>query len=156
MRHKFWRQVTDYSTVLAPLNAFITAFSAVPRQPMLDVNEFPEVKPITEQWRTIREEAIRLFEDGYIRPAAKHNDVAFNTFFKRGWKRFYIKWYDQPLPSAQALCPRTVEIVQSIPQINAAASKGSLKNASVATKKRIRWTKTTSARFLTACPPRVV
>jgi len=120
VRHKFWRQVSDYSTVLAPLNAFITAFSAVPRTPMQNVDDFPEVRPITEKWEMIRDEAMRLFDEGHIRPAEKHNDVAFNTFFRRGWKRFYIKWYDEPLPSAQALCPKTVELVQSIPEVNAA------------------------------------
>jgi beta-hydroxylase len=39
---------------------------------------------------------------------------------RTGWKRFYVKWYDAPLPSAKALCPRTVDLVQSIPSVNAA------------------------------------
>src|SRR2546422_1061818 len=54
------------------------------------------------------------------RAAAKYNDLGFNSFFRTGWKRFYVKWYNEPLPSAKALCPRTVELVQSIPSVNAA------------------------------------
>ncbi|MCP6182937.1 aspartyl/asparaginyl beta-hydroxylase domain-containing protein, partial [Klebsiella pneumoniae] len=42
------------------------------------------------------------------------------SFFKKGWKRFYLKWYDKPLPSAEALCPRTVELVSSIPNVKGA------------------------------------
>ena len=68
----------------------------------------------------IRDEAMKLFDEGHIRASATYNDLGFNSFFRRGWKRFYLKWYDAPLPSAQALCPKTVELVQSIPTINGA------------------------------------
>ena len=64
--------------------------------------------------------ALKLFDEGYIRAAASYNDLGFNSFFRTGWKRFYLKWYDQPLPSAQALCPKTVALVQSIPTIHGA------------------------------------
>ena len=49
-----------------------------------------------------------------------NDDIGFNSFFKRGWKRFYVKWYDQALPSAQALCPKTVELLKSIPAVKGA------------------------------------
>ena len=31
-----------------------------------------------------------------------------------------MKWYDEPPPSAKALCPKTVALVASIPSVNAA------------------------------------
>ena len=68
----------------------------------------------------IREEALKLFDQGYIRAAEKNNDASFNSFFKEGWKRFYLKWYGDSLPSAKALCPKTVALVESIPSVNAA------------------------------------
>lgn len=120
VRHGFFRQLTDHSTLLAPYNIVVTALSSLPKRPMLDVNSFPELAPLRDNWKVIREEAEQLVTGGHVRPAAKHNDVAFNTFFRRGWTRFYIKWYDQPLPSAIELCPKTVELVQSIPTVNAA------------------------------------
>jgi beta-hydroxylase len=46
----------------------------------------------------IRDEALKLFDEGHIRAAAKYNDLGFNSFFRRGWKRFYLKWYDAPCP----------------------------------------------------------
>ncbi|HYM60574.1 MAG TPA: aspartyl/asparaginyl beta-hydroxylase domain-containing protein [Thermoanaerobaculia bacterium] len=120
VRHTVWRQLTDHSTFLAPLNTLIALSSSVPVRPMVDVERFPELAPLRIQWEMIRDEALALNDAGQIRPSEKYNDVAFNTFFRRGWKRFYLKWYGDPLPSAQALCPKTVELVQSIPTINAA------------------------------------
>jgi beta-hydroxylase len=120
VRHRFSRQLTDHSTILAPLNALLYAFSAVPNKPFLEVDRFPELKSLRENWQTIREEGLRLFDEGHIRSAASYNDLGFNSFFRTGWKRFYVKWYDTPLPSAQALCPKTVTLVQSIPTMHGA------------------------------------
>ncbi len=119
-RHKFHRQLTDHSTVIAPYNAIMYAFSAVPNRPFIDVARFPELAPLRDNWQMIRDEALKLFDEGHIRAAAGFNDLGFNSFFRRGWKRFYLKWYDAPLASARALCPRTVALVESIPSINGA------------------------------------
>lgn len=120
VRHRFTRQLTDHSTLFAPINALLYAFSAVPSKPFLDVRAFPELDRLRENWQTIRDEGLALFDEGHIKAAAKYNDVGFNSFFRTGWKRFYLKWYDTPLPSAQALCPKTVALVQSIPNIHGA------------------------------------
>lgn len=119
-RHRFRRQLTDQSTFLAPYNALMYAFSAVPRGPFLDVADFPELAPLRENWKVIRDEALRLHERGLLGAPARHDDVAFNSFFKRGWRRFYLKWYDDFLPSAHEACPRTLELVQAIPNVHAA------------------------------------
>ena len=120
IRHGFFRQLTDHSSLMAPYNALMYLFSAVPNRPYVDVGRFPELAPLSANWQAIRAEALQLFGEGRIRAAATYNDLGFNSFFKTGWKRFYVKWYDEPLPSAKALCPRTVELVQSIPGVNAA------------------------------------
>jgi len=119
-RLRLRRQLTDHSTFTAPYNAFIYFFSAVPRGPYLDALDFDELAPLRDNWKVIREEALRLYQGGQIQPAEHYDDVAFNSFFKRGWKRFYLKWYGAILPSAEAHCPATVEIVRSIPSLRAA------------------------------------
>jgi len=119
-RLRFTRQLTDHSTFTAPYNALMYLFSAVPTTPRLNPEDFPQLEPLGRNWEMIREEARTLAGEGHIKKSDKHNDVAFNTFFKRGWKRFYLKWYGDPLPSARQLCPRTVELIESIPSINAA------------------------------------
>ncbi|HEY0179378.1 MAG TPA: aspartyl/asparaginyl beta-hydroxylase domain-containing protein, partial [Dokdonella sp.] len=42
------------------------------------------------------------------------------SFFRRGWKRFYLKWYDDAHPSARVLCPRTTALLGAIPSVKAA------------------------------------
>jgi beta-hydroxylase len=95
-------------------------FSAVPAKPILDPRSLPELDVLRANWQTIRDEALSLMDDGHIRAATGHNDLGFNSFFKNGWKRFYVKWYGEPLPSAQAACPKTVALVESLPSVNAA------------------------------------
>lgn len=120
VRFKFLRQLFNHSSLLAPYNALMYLFSAVPPRPILDVGRFPELAKLAENWEIIRDEAQSLFDEGYIREALNNNDIGFNSFFKRGWKRFYLKWYDQPLPSARALCPKSVALLESVPTVNGA------------------------------------
>jgi beta-hydroxylase len=119
-RLSFRRQVTDHSTFLAPYNCLIYLFSGTQRKPILEVDDFPELRPLRENWRTIRDEALALYEAGHIRATDRYDDLGFNTFFRKGWKRFYLKWYAEPLPSARALCPRTVELLRAIPSVHGA------------------------------------
>jgi beta-hydroxylase len=120
VRHRFYRQLTDYSTFMAPYNVLMYAFSAVPNRPFISLDRFPQLAPLAANWQVIRSEALDLFIDGHIRAADGYTDLGFNSFFRRGWKRFYVKWYGDPLASARRLCPHTVDLVQSIPSINAA------------------------------------
>src|SRR5688572_14161422 len=115
VRFSFVRQLFNHSSLLAPYNALMYLFSAVPSKPLLGEREFPDLTPLSANWQMMREEALKLRDEGYIRTALHNNDIGFNSFFKRGWKRFYLKWYDQPLASAQALCPRTVALLNEIP-----------------------------------------
>jgi aspartyl/asparaginyl beta-hydroxylase (cupin superfamily) len=71
-------------------------------------------------WEEIREEGQNLLRAGEIKRSNQYDDVGFNSFFKSGWKRFYLKWYGESHPSAMKLCPRTTELVQSIGSIKAA------------------------------------
>ncbi len=120
VRLKLPRQLTDHSTFMAPINSFIYFFSGVPNTPYLDKNLFPELKIFRDNWEVIREEARQLIDDGHVRISTKNDDIGFNTFYRRGWKRFYIKWYDDFFPSAQVLCPKTIELIKQVPSINAA------------------------------------
>jgi len=120
VRHRLQRQLTDHSTVFAPLNVIMYAASAVPRSPLLDPRAFPEATLLRAHWQEMRAEAEALLARGDVRPSESHQDVAFNTFFRRGWRRFHLKWYDDFLPSAQALCPRTVALLRSVPTVHAA------------------------------------
>jgi len=120
VRHKLSRQLSDHSSFLAPLNCFMYLFSRVPNTPYLSPDEFPEMRKLTENWEVIRAEALRLREAGSIKRSEQYNDVGFNSFFKTGWKRFYLKWYDEAHPSADEVCPRTTALLREIPSVKAA------------------------------------
>ena len=120
VRHPILRQLTDHSTLVAPYNVLVYLFSAVPNRPFVNVDTFPELRRLTDNWQMLRDEGLALVADGHIRAAVSYNDLGFNSLYRRGWKRFFVKWYDAPLPSAQSLCPKTVALVQSIPTVNAA------------------------------------
>ena len=112
VRLGFARQLTDHSTIMAPYNVLMYLFSAVPNKPVLPVSVIPDLTKLRDNWQMIREEALNLFDQGRIKAADGYNDWGFNSFFRSGWKRFYLKWYGDPLPSAERMCPRTVELLQ--------------------------------------------
>jgi beta-hydroxylase len=119
-RLKFLRQLTDHSTFMAPYNVLAYLFSAVPNRPYLDVSQFRDLAPLRDNWQTIREEAQGLYDQDRIKRSNKYDDLAFNSFFKSGWKRFYLKWYGENHASARELCPKTVALLEKIPTVKAA------------------------------------
>ncbi|MBV6304723.1 lipid A hydroxylase LpxO [Candidimonas humi] len=120
VRHGFLRQLSDHSTFMSPLNCFVYAFSSVPSKPYLHPALFPDLQVLRNEWQTIREEALALREASRIQAAQQYNDIGFNSFFRNGWRRFYLKWYDNPHPSAAQYCPRTLEILNRLPSVKAA------------------------------------
>jgi beta-hydroxylase len=120
IRYKFFRQLSDHSTFMAPINIPMYALSEVENKPYIRVSNFPKLSLLRDNWQTIRNEALDLEREELIKGSDKYNDVGFNSFFRRGWKRFYLKWYDDFHPSAKKYCPKTIELIQQVPQIKAA------------------------------------
>ncbi|MEQ1737451.1 MAG: aspartyl/asparaginyl beta-hydroxylase domain-containing protein, partial [Rhodoglobus sp.] len=120
-RLRIGRQLTEHSGLFAPFNILMYAFSAVPRDAILDVARFPETRVLKDNWGVIRSEALALFEHGRIDYPENISDLTFVAFRRRGWKRFHMKWYGEFLPSALAACPRTVELLKQVHGLNAAA-----------------------------------
>lgn len=120
VRHSFMRQLFDHSTLMAPINFIMYCFSRVPAKPFLPLDNFPELKLLRDNWQLIRDEAQALADHGEIKASEKYNDIGFNSFFRKGWKRFYLKWYGTNLPSAQQACPKTLALLNQLPNIKAA------------------------------------
>ncbi len=114
------RALTDFTVLIAPVNALMYLFSRTPRSAYIDQKDFPELALLTQNWEIIRDEAMALAEDGQIRAASSYNDLGFNSFFRTGWKRFYLSWYGKELPSAAEKCPKTLALLKQIPSIKAA------------------------------------
>jgi beta-hydroxylase len=120
VRYKFFRQLTDHSTFMAPINMPMYALSGVENKPYINPSNFPQLSLLKDNWQAIRDEALQLEREELIKGSNQYNDVGFNSFFRRGWKRFYLKWYDDFHPSAKKHCPKTIELIQSIPSVKAA------------------------------------
>jgi beta-hydroxylase len=120
VRLPFGRQLFDHSSFMAPINIFMHLFSRVPNTPYVPVSDFPDLAPLQQNWEVIRKEAENLMALKKIKAAEQNDDAGFNSFFKNGWKRFYLKWYDASHPSAERLCPETYKLLQGIPSVKAA------------------------------------
>ncbi|MDA7966879.1 aspartyl/asparaginyl beta-hydroxylase domain-containing protein [Ruegeria sp.] len=121
LRHdQIRRRITDHANLFAPLNCLFYTFSRVPTTPYVDPALFPELKPLQDNWKTIRDEAQSLNDQGAIKASDDLDDIGFNSFFKTGWTRFYLKWYGSSLGSAKELCPVTTQMVEQIPSIKGA------------------------------------
>lgn len=112
--------------IFTPFNCLLYLFTERrARRPVMNPDDFPELATITANWRTIRDEAVRLYEQGHFdttsRPESDaYYDIGFRTFYKYGWSKFYLTWYGTTLASAQALCPKTLEILRQVPTVNGA------------------------------------
>ncbi len=114
------KRALDFTILLAPINVLMYLFSRVPRRAYIDPNAFPELAPLREHWQEIRDEAVRLNDEGAIRAATGYNDIGFNSFFRTGWTRFYLTWYGKDMATAEQLCPRTMALLHGIPTLKAA------------------------------------
>ena len=120
VRFPWSRQVLTHTNYLAPYNLLMNLFSKLPNKPLLNVDDIDDLKILRDNWEVIRDEAMSLSQDGKIKAAEKLNDVGFNSFFRQGWTRFYVKWYSDVLPSALEQCPKTVELLKQTPSVKAA------------------------------------
>ena len=121
-RLTFKRQIQDHSTITAPINCLMYFFSSVPNTPYVSIESIPQLKVLKDNWKTIRKEAEAVLAQGEVKVSDKHDDAAYEPFFRRGWKRFFLTWYRKDShPSARKLCPKTLELLDNLPCIKAAA-----------------------------------
>src|SRR5947207_11318889 len=109
-----FKRALDFTVLLAPINALLLVFSRVPRGAFIDPGRFSELRPLRDNWQVIRDEAIRLKNEGAIRAATGYNDIGFNSMFRSGWTRFYLTWYGHELASARQQCPQTLALIRAI------------------------------------------
>jgi len=112
--------------IFTPFNCLLYLFTQTKARPaIMNMAEFPELKELADNWETIREEAIELMAEGGFekitdKDSASYYDIGFRTFYKYGWTKFYLNWYGYTHQSAIRSCPKTIEILSKIPQVNGA------------------------------------
>lgn len=125
-----WESLSEYLRkgwpIFTPLNCLLYMFTekraatAIPK--MLD---FPELQIIEDNWQMIRDEAVKLWEDGTFQKAHDpnsdaHYDLGFRTFYKYGWSKFYLTWYGYTHNSALRMLPNTVNLLNNVSCVNGA------------------------------------
>ncbi|MET0290170.1 MAG: aspartyl/asparaginyl beta-hydroxylase domain-containing protein [Pseudoxanthomonas sp.] len=112
--------------IFAPVNCLLYMTTRRhARGPVVDGASLEDIALIRSQWQLIREEALALYRSGQLHAtsqpgSAGFHDLGFRTFYKRGWMKFYVKWYGPAHRSAQRLCPETTRIVDQLPSIRGA------------------------------------
>ncbi|VUD46015.1 hypothetical protein TDB9533_00739 [Thalassocella blandensis] len=112
--------------IFAPFNCLLyMATHSAARKPVLDTDFLKDFELLRSNWETIRNEALSIQSNGMFDlvkspGAVGYFDVGFRTFYKRGWSKFYLKWYGTTHVSAQRLCPATVALINQIPAIQGA------------------------------------
>ncbi|MGH8447056.1 MAG: aspartyl/asparaginyl beta-hydroxylase domain-containing protein [Solimonas sp.] len=117
--HLSWsRQLTDFSTFMVPFNIPAYLLSRVPTRSRVPISEFPQLKLLQDNWQVIRDEALALYGQGNL---AIRGDLPGSNFYKDNrWKSFYLKIYDNDIPSAWALAPKTRALIEQVPGMNLA------------------------------------
>src|SRR6201991_1219913 len=67
IRYKFFRQLTDHSTFMAPINIPMYALSGVENQPYIKTSNFPQLDALRNNWQVIRDEALLLEQEELIK-----------------------------------------------------------------------------------------
>ena len=131
-----FRGVTRYSNVseylrkgwpiFTPFNCLLYLFTPKKAKPPFIPTETVEgLKLLEENWEVFRDEALALLEQGSFDSVKDENnssyyDVGFRTFYKYGWSKFYLNWYGYTHESAQASCPKSIELLKQVPAVNGA------------------------------------
>lgn len=131
-----YRGTTRYATlkqylrkswpIFAPLNCLLyMATHGSARRPVFDSGYLKNISVLRDNWRTIRDEAFALqsinaFEAARAPGSVGYYDLGFRTFYKRGWSKFYLKWYGTEHRSAMRLCPKTMALLAQVPEVRGA------------------------------------
>jgi beta-hydroxylase len=112
------RQLSDFSTFMVIFNLPAYLLSKIPIQPFTDIKHYPELQKLEDNWEVIRDEAMALYDSGHI---AIGEDLPASGFYKNGrWKSFYLKSFNNKIPSAYELAPRTMALIDQVPSMQMA------------------------------------
>jgi beta-hydroxylase len=77
---------------------------------------------LIEKWKLIQNDADKIYSKKSSLLNMKNLFSGFNHIDaeENQWKVFVVKWYDKPNPHAKKICPNTLSIINSCPDIHAA------------------------------------
>jgi beta-hydroxylase len=109
------------------MDKLITLFSRDAKRPILENSSFPWIPRIEANWRAIREEieAVMLEQDRIpnVEDISEDGNLgADRKPMSKGaeWKWFFLHGYGHKIEANCARCPKTTQLVESIPGMNGA------------------------------------
>ena len=101
-----------------PLNRWLAGQSLIGRQPFFEESQVPGIAVLRENWQVIRNEARAVMADRAAIPAfgdvsPDHRRIAQNS----AWKSFFFLGYGYRAELNRALCPRTAELIDEVPNV---------------------------------------
>lgn len=129
--HERFVSLTEYMRkgwpIFAPLNVFLYLNTEKRgKQSVVKMEDYPELKILEDNWQVIAQEASALMQGDTLddivdKDSTSYYDVGFKTFYKYGWRKFYLKWYgNYEHNSALSHCPKTMELLRQCPTVNGA------------------------------------
>lgn len=108
-----------YNPLMAPINSGISLISKESVKPFPSMeNNFPKHKILQKNWQTMRDEAVTALQSGHMTKIK--GDLLFKNIADEKWRKLYLKWHGPIDPIARQLCPKTCEILDSMPEIRIA------------------------------------
>ena len=116
IKRTFGKTSIEQSVILASLKALLVLCSKEKFRsgPFISKKNFVDMELTIENWQVFRDEAFSLIEQEQLQKTEKNNGAGFNSFFKYGWKRFYLKWHGFEYASALDSWPRPVATLKNV------------------------------------------
>jgi beta-hydroxylase len=126
MANSLWERTVQWTTVLGervlgPVERFIGRRSLVGDATFLELERFPWIDHIEQNWMVIREEVERLLEDHAALP--NFQDISTDQIEITDddrWKTFFLYGYGFTAKLGVEMCPRTAALMREIPGMTTA------------------------------------
>ncbi len=86
---KLVRKISDHSNLFGPINCLFYFFSTIKKSVYINVNNFPELKVLEDNWKIIRDEAVKLNNQTHIKSSEEKKMTLDSIhFLKQAGKDF--------------------------------------------------------------------
>ncbi|MBD2841832.1 aspartyl/asparaginyl beta-hydroxylase domain-containing protein [Erythrobacter rubeus] len=103
------------------LNAVIASSSLIDDRPVFGASEFDWTQPLTDEWESIRDEALAIYEHRDAIPPLREISPDHRRIMRdNSWRSFFLIGYGHRQEENIARAPRTAELVSRIPGLNSA------------------------------------
>lgn len=93
--------------------------SCIGNKPFYKDSDFESSQFLTKNWKVFRDEALSTYKSyNSIKGDLYFNDDVIRN--KSEWKKLYIKWYSDIDPIARQKCPKSCQLIESLPDVKIA------------------------------------